>query len=297
MRGVLVTGAGGFLGGHLMTRLLDQNIPAFALVRENASPETPRPYPTLHDRGDVLELAGELTRYDITDVIHLATSYAPDEAGPNALSVLNANILFGGRLLAASAAAGVTGFVNIGTFWQFAEDGSLGPNSLYAATKQAFSELVAYYANWQNLNALTLVLYDLYGPGDKRPKLLPELVSAAKTGKRIDTTAGYQKVVPTHVYDAVDAILVALEQVRGNKLPSNPDKFVHGGDALTVRELARLIESVSGKALNIDWGARPYRSNQIMDPYLGPRLSGWKPKINIAQGVEQLLREWDESTG
>jgi len=295
MGSVLVTGAGGFLGGHFMKRLLDQNIPAYALLRTNASPETLRSYPTIRDSGDVREFSGELERHGVTEIIHTATAYAPDETGPSAESVLNANILFGGRLLAASVFAGVTGFVNIGTFWQFAENGAVRPNSLYAATKQAFSELVTYYANWQDLNALTLVLYDLYGPGDRRPKLLPELVSAARTGKRIETTPGYQKIVPLHVDDAIAAIMVALENVRGEKLHSNPARFVSGGEALTVRALAKLVEEASGKKLNVDWGARPYRSNQIMEPYLGPGLDGWEAKIKIAQGVEELLREWDDS--
>ena len=297
MGSVLVTGAGGFLGGHLMNRLLDQKIPAYALLRADQSDGIARPYPTIRDRGDVTELSGELERHDVTDIIHTATSYAPDETGPGAETVLNANIVFGGRLLAASAAAGVSGFVNIGTFWQFAGNGAVRPNSLYAATKQAFSELVTYYATWQDLNALTLVLYDLYGPGDKRPKLLPELVSAARTGKRIETTPGYQKMVPLHVDDAVAAIMTALDRVRGGRLEANPSKFVSGGEALTVRALAQLVEDVSGQELNIDWGARAYRSNQLMEPYMGPGLDDWKPKIKIAQGVEQLLREWDDSAG
>lgn len=297
MGSILVTGAGGFLGGHLMSRLLDQKVPAYALLRADQSEDVSRPYPTIRDRGDVLELSGELNRNGITDIIHTATLYAPDETGPGAETVLNANVVFGGKLLAASIAAGVSGFVNIGTFWQFAENGAVRPNSLYAATKQAFSELVTYYATWQDLNALTLVLYDLYGPGDKRPKLLPELVSAARTGKRIETTPGYQKMVPLHVDDAVDAIMTALDVVRSERIEANPSKFVFGGEALTVRALAQLVEDVAGQKLNIDWGARAYRRNQLMEPYLGPGLGGWKPKINIVRGVEQLLREWDDSAG
>ncbi|MEO1024897.1 MAG: NAD(P)-dependent oxidoreductase [Pseudomonadota bacterium] len=297
MASVLVTGAGGFLGGRLMSRLQDRNIPAYGLQSVGRSSETSRPYPTIRDRGDVLDLAGELQRYEVTDIIHAATAYPTDETGLNAETVLNANISFGGRLLAASRSAGVSGFVNIGTFWQFAENGSVRPNSLYAATKQAFSELVTYYANWQDLNALTLVLYDLYGPGDKRPKLLSELVSAARTGKRIETTPGHQKMVPLHVDDAIAAIMVALELVRGDRIAANPNKFVSGGQVLTVRELAQLVADISGQKLNINWGARPYRSNQLMEPYLGAGLGGWEPKIKIWQGVEELLREWDELAG
>ncbi|MBG6154065.1 nucleoside-diphosphate-sugar epimerase [Labrenzia sp. EL_159] len=297
MSGVLVTGASGFLGRHVMRELLGLNVPVFSLVRAGRPLEAFQNFPTICDNGDVIKLSEDIGRHNITNVIHVATIYPANETGGNAVNILNANLLFGGKILEASRLAGVTGFINIGTFSQFAKYGNVRPNSLYAATKQAFSELLSYYADWHNLNALTLILYDLYGPGDTRPKLLPELISAAKTGKWIDATPGEQKMVPLHVQDAVSAVVLALNNLRLDQKFRNPNLFVCGEEVLTVRELARVVERGSGQPMNVRWGARPYRSNQLMVPYVGPKFSGWNPRINIAQGVEQLLREWDESTG
>lgn len=297
MSGVLITGASGFLGKHVAGELLRLNIPVFALVRSGRTLEAYQNLSIIHDDGDTLKLSEEIRRCNITKVIHTATIYPADEMGENAVNILNANLLFGGRVLEASRLAGVTGLVNIGTFSQFAENGNVRPNSLYAATKQAFSELLTYYADWHNLSALTLVLYDLYGPSDTRPKLLPELISTAKTGKWMDATPGEQKMVPLHVQDAVSAVVLALNNLHLGQRAHNPNLFVCGDEVLAVRELARVVEKESGLPMNVRWGARPYRSNQLMVPFVGPRFSGWKPKINIAQGVEQLLREWDESAG
>ncbi|WP_299483553.1 NAD(P)-dependent oxidoreductase [uncultured Roseibium sp.] len=297
MSAVLVTGASGFLGRHIMRELQKRDIPAFALVRAGRPPEAYANFQILRDDGDVQKLADDFKRQKISRVIHVATIYPADETAGNAMDILNANLLFGGKILEASRLAGVTGFVNMGTFSQFGENGDVKPNSLYAATKQAFSEMLSYYADWHDLNAITLVLYDLYGPGDTRPKLLPELISAARTGNSMDATPGLQKMVPLHVRDAVAAVILALENLSDGTGSSNPNQYVCGDEVITVRELARVVETVSGRAMNVNWGARPYRSNQLMVPFVGPKLSGWEPKIKIAEGVEELLREWDDTAG
>jgi len=44
--------------------------------------------------------------------------------------------------------------------------------------------------------------------------------------------------------------------------------------------------------LNINWGAREHRFREVMNPYVGERLPGWKPKINLFEGIGLMLEGW-----
>ena len=67
--------------------------------------------------------------------------------------------------------AGCYRMVNTGTSWQHYENSDHRPSNLYAATKQAFEEILNFYATAYPLRVCSLHLSDTYGPNDIRPKL------------------------------------------------------------------------------------------------------------------------------
>ena len=75
--------------------------------------------------------------------------------------------------------------------------------SLYAATKQAFTDLLVFYAEVEGLAVHTLELMDTYGPGDPRAKLIPFLLRAGAEGTTVEMTDGTQLIDLVHVDDAV----------------------------------------------------------------------------------------------
>ena len=75
--------------------------------------------------------------------------------------------------------------------------------SLYAATKQALAVIVEYYVRVRGLDATTVTLFDTYGPGDVRPKLVPLLLRAARDGAPVDMSDGGQLIDLTYVDDVV----------------------------------------------------------------------------------------------
>jgi hypothetical protein len=46
---------------------------------------------------------------------------------------------------------------------------------------------------------------------------------------------------------------------------------------------------VSGRKLNIEWGGRPYRDREVMVPWKGIPVPGWKAKVNVEEGIQLFL--------
>ena len=63
-----------------------------------------------------------------------------------------------------------------------------------------------------------------------------------------------------------------------------------GGKSYKLQDIVKLFEEISGKQVNIEWGAIPYRDNQPLKCYIGQLLPNWKPVIELKDGIEQLLK-------
>ena len=65
----------------------------------------------------------------------------------------------------------------------------------------------------------------------------------------------------------------------------------------TLKELASLFEKYSGLKLNIKWGAKPYRENEIFNPISAKdskelkKLPNYKPKISLEEGIKMLISD------
>lgn len=274
MATLLVTGATGYIGQALCRHLLAQGHAVHALVRdagrtpENVTPHTNISAPFAHGIDAVLHLA---TWFDRT---HKAEDIAP---------MMEANVTFGTQLLEAMATHGCTRFVNTGTYWQHAlGTAAYAPGNLYAASKEAFLAILEYYVQHRGMHALTLMLYDVYGPNDPRDKIFSLL------GKgKLPMTPGGQKLRLTHVSDAVAAFALALTKVLTQQIPGHR-RYYAAGDALPLTEIVARWEQATGKASGAEWGALPYRAGQIMEPYYGESLPGFTPLMPLEQGIKEM---------
>src|SRR5260370_942833 len=140
------------------------------------------------------------------------------------------------------AAAGVAHFVNTGTSWQHYEGAAYNPVCLYAATKQAFDDILRYYRERFGLRVVTLELSDTYGPGDPRKKLVPLLVERVKDRQKLSMSAGEQRISLVFISDVVEAFVRALEIV-GDLPPGGEARFgVAAAEQPSLRGLGALFE-------------------------------------------------------
>jgi nucleoside-diphosphate-sugar epimerase len=288
----LLTGVTGFVGSHLARALLADGDEVHAVVRPGAHLDR---IPDLRDRlqlheddgGTGLAVAVEAARPEVT--FHLATRFIAEHQPPDVGPLVADNVAFPARLLEALDGSGST-FVNVGTAWQHVDGSPYRPKNLYAATKQAFEDVLAHYRVNGGRPCATVHLFDSYGPQDHRGKLLAALLGALRTGTPLEMSSGEQLVDLVHVDDIVRALrLAAPAAVAGVK----PAHFAAGtGQARSLRDVVAVLEQVAGRAVPVRWGARPDRAGEMRVPWdAGSPVPGWQPRVPLAEGLADLLAE------
>jgi nucleoside-diphosphate-sugar epimerase len=266
-RRALVTGITGFIGGKLAERLIADGWHVEALVR-SGSDLSGLPFAgmvTFHRVAEGQDLTPIVTQARPDVVFHLASLYLAEHRPEQIGALVESNILFPTLLAEAMVASGVNRIINTGTAWQHFGGDSYLPVNLYAATKQAAEDLLLYYADAKGLSLVTLRLFDTYGEGDKRRKLIQILVDAARSGDPIAMSPGEQVVDMTHVDDVVSAFVLTAERLMTE--PGQLREVRHvSGERQRVRDLAALVERVLGRTISADFGGRPYRAREVMMP-------------------------------
>jgi nucleoside-diphosphate-sugar epimerase len=286
----LVTGATGFIGTRLAARLVAARATVVAVVRPTTDtrllPEGVRPM--VHD-GTTAGLADvvRLVRPDVT--FHLAARFVAQHGPDDVAGLIEDNVLFSAQLFDALARVDGRRLVNVGTGWQHRADAPTRPVNLYSATKQAAQDLLAYYTDASALRAVTLKLFDTYGPGDRRQKLFTVLRRASETGVPLQMSPGEQLLDLVHVDDVVGALFVAAQRAGSNDAKPSESFAVTAARRYTLREVAELYSSVTGRRVDAVWGGRPYRDREVMVPWSGDPLPGWQPAIPLPDGLRSLI--------
>lgn len=282
----LVTGATGFVGAHLVQRLVVDGWETYAVVRPCSNAVLLRGVlgsdnVHVHD-GSTVGLIDILRSVHPDIVFHLASLVVGEHSTDDVDPLVQSNILFGTQLLEAMAVAGVSHIVNTGTYWQHYEGREYSPVSLYAATKQAFQDILQFYCEARDACVVTLELPDTYGPGDKRPKLLSLLERAARSGETLQMSPGEQLLDLLHVDDVIHGYEVAADGLLTGHLPSPSQYRLSSGSLVRLKDVVELYREATRQTVNVAWGGRPYRVREVMEcrsPV--PVLPGWTPSKSL----------------
>jgi len=291
---VLITGGNGYIGSHLIKRLLHSDWEIHLLVRASSKlnlVESMLSHIKMHvipENEERMALLLDKIRPDV--VFHLASLFLVDHDPSQVTSLIESNVLFGTQLLEAMSVSGVTNFVNTSSYWSHYQGEDYHPVNLYAASKKAFIDILEYYVDAKSIHAVTLELCDTYGPDDPRPKVLNLLKRISQTGERLVMSPGMQKLDLVHVEDVANAYLHAGKTLLAKRSQGHIQFAVRTGKPITLRALVSMIEEVSGKELDIEWGGRPYRTREVMEEDNSIlSLPGWKAQIDLKDGLASIF--------
>lgn len=294
MNRVLVTGGSGYIGSRLVKRLLDSGVGVHVVVRPTTDrsfldQEKPEPHVHVYDGTlDSLRRILEASRPSV--IFHVASLFLAQHRPEQVADLVRSNVLFGAELLEAACHSGCPALVNVGTSWQHDREGNYSPTNLYAATKQAFQDILKFYVEVRNLRATTVKLFDTYGPDDPRRKIMTLLIDAVVSGTPLELSPGDQLLDLVFIEDVVDGLLAAADGLMAGLLPNGSEYALSSGRPLSLKELVRQITDLYPGDHRIHLGAKPYREREVMVPCsaLVP-LPGWVPKTSLASGLSQLL--------
>jgi nucleoside-diphosphate-sugar epimerase len=180
-KNILITGASGFVGSHLLDDYLKKNFNVYAIFRSSeknvnfAKKYKKKIYPIFYN--NIYEIKNKLNVHKIDYVIHCATHYIKKHEHKDIENIIKSNVLFSTILLDAIVNIKIKKFINIGTVWQHFNDTKNLALNLYAATKQSFECIFNYYKNeYTKIKFYNILLTDTFGSNDKRKKLIPILL-------------------------------------------------------------------------------------------------------------------------
>jgi len=303
---LLVTGAAGFVGSHVVRAALGRGHEVVAAVRSRARAAA------LEDCTGVRLVEADLAdaramRQMALDVspdlaLHLAWSIGPDYCdSPDNLPCVEGSL----ALLHGLVDAGCARVVFVGSHLELApsdrdmdENDSVAPRDLYAVCKDAVHRIARAYVAGTQTSFVWARLFNLYGPVQADWALVPHVVRHLLDGRQCPMTHGEQRRGFLHARDAADALLdVGQASVRG---------VVHVGsdDVVSVRELAQRIGERLGRAELLAFGALPPSPSdapRIVSSTVRLRSEvGFHPRVCLDDGLQDTIDWWrtrDRSLG
>ena len=260
---VLVTGGAGFIGKHLVRYLLKKgNVVA---IFDNFSNSEKSSISSLVDND--AKIIGDITKLeDITEamkdydiVIHLAAKISVEESIKNPPETFRINvdgiknILLACKknqvkklIVASSAAVYGEGSPDI----KWTEDSKINPTSPYGESKVIMEQEIKEFISKHNINCIILRFFNVYGVGQspEYAGVITKFIKKIADNKPLEIFGdGMQTRDFVAVQDVVDSIYDAI--LNGKNGIYN----IASGKAVTIKELAELMISMSGKDLDIQY--------------------------------------------
>jgi dTDP-glucose 4,6-dehydratase len=309
-RPVLVTGAGGFIGGHLVDRLVRDGAQVRALVRYNSRnergtldwmpPESVRDVDVvLGDLRDAESVSRAVEGCEV--VFHLGAQIAIPYSYVNPRDYVETNVTGTLNVALAAQAHGVERVVQTSTSEVYGtarqvpitEEHPLEPGSPYAATKVAADKLMDSFHRSFGLPVVILRPFNTYGPHQSARAVIPTIISQALAGDTLRLGSLDPRRDLTFVTDTVDGFVRAAtsDAAVGRTVQLGTERDVSVGDIVdTVGELL-------GKELQVTQDpdrVRPENSEVmrlISSPQLAGELLGWTPTVSLEDGLQRTI-DW-----
>ncbi len=290
---LLISGATGFIGEHLITRLQKEKHAIFIVVRPSTKEESfPKKIKTYVFDNNIENLTVFMKKEKFDGVIHLASLFLAQHKSEDIKNLIDSNVFFGTTLLEAAAKSGISWFINTGTFWQHYKNKAYSPVNLYAASKQAFESLAQYYVETTPINFVTIKLSDTFGKNDTRPKIFNLLSKLRTTGETLLMSPGKQILDINYIENITDGYIRMITLLSGKEGLSLRGKSftISAKKRLTLQQLVEVFEKVTKSKLSITWGGRAYRDREVMVPWnKGIQIPGHKQKYSLEDGIREIL--------
>jgi nucleoside-diphosphate-sugar epimerase len=303
-RRVLVTGASGFIGSHVVRRLLQESAQVFALTSSVSSMTPVR----LTDVADAIEIVEAnvndpsslehgvaIARPEL--VVHLAAFSHVGKSFYRIDENIQTNVQGTVNLLKALD-GDFARFVFVGTGEvygdapaPFRENGPVSPVSPYAVSKYAAERFCRMFQQAYDWPIICLRPFNTYGPWQSGDRIVPEIIFSGLQRKPLRMTGGRQTRSFTFVADTADAIVRALQVPHADGEVVN----VVGAEETSMRDLALTILDLMGNPIEPEIGALPYRPTEIWrmvgDGERARELLDWQAAHSLEEGLVKTI-DW-----
>lgn len=278
MRSVLLTGATGFLGSHILRMLLKNKYSVVILKRSHSDVSHISSH--LPDcvayNTDEVSIGKIFREQQIDTIIHTAASYGRQQESLQ--QILEANFVFPFELLQCAIENHVRCFINAGT--------SLSPSvNPYSLSKNQFKEWLIHFRS--RISVKNVVIEYFYGPGDSDWKLVTMILKKlANNTPFIEFTSGNQKRDFIYIDDVVNAFQCLLND---NGKVGFTEYPLGSGQGISIKELAYMCKTISGNQITeMHFGviaSRPEEGAYAACDTGNLEKVGWKCTTSLEDGL------------
>lgn len=310
MDAVLVTGGAGFIGSHVVERLLAtgrrvvvaDSLDDFydpAVKRRNLRRAGAHPAFTLveADIRDEAAMQDAAARHGVDAIVHLAARAGVRPSIEQPLLYQSVNGTGTTVMLEVARRRGVKNFLFGSSSSVYGESGEVPfredmrvdrPVSPYAATKKANEELCFTYHHLYGLPVTCLRFFTVYGPRQRPEMAIHKFARAIRDGRPVTLYGdGSSRRDYTYVDDVVDGVAAALDRPQ-------PYEVVNLGGSRTTSlgDLVAMLEERLGRAAVVE--RLPAQPGDVTITYAdvsrAHRLFGYTPRVPIEEGLDRFTR-------
>jgi len=307
---VLVTGAGGFIGSHLVEALVQNGADVRAFVRYNSRGDpgllsmlSPEVFGILEViAGDLRDLPALLSASrDVEIIFHLGALIAIPYSYKHPAEVVESNVLGTMNVLLAGRDNGVARIVHTSTSEVYGtalrvpidENHPLHGQSPYSASKIGADKLAESFYCAYDLPVVTLRPFNTYGPRQSARAVIPTIITQVLTKDVINLGNLDARRDFTYVSDTVEGFM------RAAMTPGIEGESINlgVGNEIRIADLVDEILSLTGKPVEIHIDTerlRPQKSEVqrlLSNNSLARERLGWTPQVSLREGLSQTI-EW-----
>jgi CDP-glucose 4,6-dehydratase len=308
-KSILVTGASGFIGSHIIKRLLTKDAEVIALSRSPRSDSiitSEKLYKSEHGSIENLSFLNSVIKRNKIDIIyHLAAQPLVEVGKKNPIKTFSVNIKGAWNILESARRADVQKVIVASTSHVYGDNPNLPykeeyfpqPSRPYETSKACADLLAQSYADTYGLPVEIPRFTNIYGPGDFNfSRLIPKIIRSVLDNKNpevwdIGTMRDF-----LYIDDAVDAYLKLAELHLPNTKRTRIINFGSGKPVKIISLAKRIVRLSGNKQLSVHVMPVPEnRQQEIIAQYVhigkAYEIINWKPKIGISEGLKKTL-EW-----
>jgi UDP-glucose 4-epimerase len=301
---VLVTGGSGFIGSHLVKRLVQMGAEVYLLSRNRSVIDNVR----LKDVWNKLKIVNAdirnfdslapLKQLEPEIVFHLAAYHHVGDSFTHFSEALDTNCLGTSNLL--EALDGYERFVYTSTSevyglqssLPFKEEMTPHPISPYAIGKYA-GELYSLMKYSMGYPVTVLRPFNVYGPSQSAEALIPEMISDCLAERPIRATEGKQ----TREFNYIDDVIGGFISAARVKAAVGEIINLGSGEEISVRDLVLKIVELTKSKSEVSFGALAYRPTEIWrmfcDNTKAKEILGWTPNIGLEEGLKRTILSFE----